>query len=94
MISDDLRSNDWVNIKKTLPLTKDMDLPTGTHFLNYTWDAWGHKFNHTYESMAYELKNAGFSKINVVRCGDSNFPELQNLEVRKETKSLILETTK
>ena len=66
MIQDSLFSTDWTRKKNLYSATKEKDLPTGTHYLNFIWDAWGHKFNHSYESLKHELELAGFR--NVTEC--------------------------
>jgi predicted SAM-dependent methyltransferase len=95
MIHDSLLSDNWAKQKDLYSATKGKDLPTGTHYLNLIWTAWGHKFNHTYESLKHELELAGFTRVVRRSYRDSDYPELRSLDMRtQEEDSLIVEATK
>ncbi len=95
MIQNSLLSENWTKQKNRYSATKEGHLPTGTHYLNFIWSAWGHRFNHSYESLKYELKLAGFHKVIKCLYGQSDHPELCSLEQRsKEEDSLIIEAIK
>ncbi len=95
MIEDSLSSTNWINQKARISVTKEKDLPTGTHYLNFIWNAWGHKFNHTFESLKYELELAGFRKVIGCLYRQSDYLELLSLEQRSEEEDpLIIEAVK
>jgi predicted SAM-dependent methyltransferase len=95
MIQDTLLSNNYAKQKNLYSATKERDLPTGIHYLNFIWNAWGHKFNHSYESLKYELERAGFRKVAKCLYHQSEYPELCSVENRsRKDDSLILEAVK
>lgn len=83
----DWKSLDWVSWPGNEFIT------TRGRMINASFRNWGHKYIYNEEDFKNQLISAGFKKI--IRCNwnESNYPELANLETRKNSK-LIMETIK
>jgi len=74
--------------------------PTGYEFvetkgmaINMAFRWWGHKYLYNEEDLGNQLIKAGFQKMKRCEWNKSNYPELSNLETRKESR-LIVEAKK
>lgn len=61
--------------------------------LNMAFSRWGHRFLYNEEELRNQLSKAGFSDMTRCELNKSSYPELSNLETRKESR-LIIEAVK
>jgi predicted SAM-dependent methyltransferase len=57
--------------------------------INIAFSWWGHKYLYNEEDLEYQLKNAGFFNSERMSGSFSRFPELCNLETRKDSKLIF-----
>ncbi|MDD2524064.1 MAG: methyltransferase domain-containing protein [Endomicrobiia bacterium] len=69
------------------------ELLTKAEFLNVYFRWWGHQWLYNWEELERRLKAAGFSKIKKCKIGISEYPELNNIEQRTDSR-LIAEVSK
>jgi predicted SAM-dependent methyltransferase len=86
-LSRSWKSQDWL----TWPEYKF--IKTKAEMLNIAMRWWDHKYLYDEEELTRRLREAGFKKIQRVGLGKSKYPELTNLETRKDSK-LIIEAAK
>lgn len=84
---DDWKNQDWL----TWPAYEY--IKTRGLMINVSMREWGHKYLYNEEDLSNLLKSAGFQKITKHELNKSDYPELANLETRKDSK-LILEAQK
>ena len=86
LYSKEFKNEDW------FPAGHESVKTKGTA-MNVAFRWWGHQYVYNEEDLTRQLTKAGFQ--NIKRCGlnKSNYPELSNLETRKES-TLILEAVK
>ena len=68
-------------------------IKTRAEYINICFRDWGHKWLYDAEELDRRLREAGFSHIDSVAWGESEYPDLRSRETRKETL-LIMEATK
>ncbi len=68
-------------------------LKTKAEMVNLCFREWGHQYLYNKEELERRIMEAGFKKIRNRRRNKSGYPELRNLETRKDSK-LILEAEK
>lgn len=90
MIKDSLYSYGWKIEKMKYSKTKDKNIYTGTHYLNFIWNEWGHKFNHSYDSLKYELNLAGFREVTPCTYHKSGTPALCFLEKHTPSEDALI----
>jgi predicted SAM-dependent methyltransferase len=84
-----------------LPLSKDPTIKrfkldfikTRAERINMSFREWGHKWLYDAEELRRRLKEAGCKNIKQCSLRDSEYPSLQNLEIREES-TLIMEVKK
>lgn len=83
----DWRNQDW------LSWPEYRFIETKGRMINISFRWWGHRYLYNEEDLRNQLIKAGFQKI--IRCewNKSNYPELSDLETRKDSK-LIMEAEK
>jgi len=82
----DFKNQDWFPAGFEFVKTKGMAM-------NMAFRSWGHKFLYNEEELTGQLIKVGFQNIKRCELNKSNYPELSNLETRKES-TLILEAVK
>jgi predicted SAM-dependent methyltransferase len=83
----DWRRFDWVNWPEF------SFIQTKAEMINLAFRWWGHKHLYNREELARALSEAGFSRFHFVLQGQSDYPDLQGLETRLDSK-LIVEAIK
>jgi predicted SAM-dependent methyltransferase len=84
--------NDWAN-QPWLEKYGYAWIKTRAECINISFREWGHQWLYDAEELDRRLKEAGFTRIENVKWGDSKYLELRNRETREETL-LIFEATK
>ena len=68
-------------------------LKTKAEMVNLCFREWGHQYLYNEEELERRIMEAGFKKIRKQRWNRSSYPELRNMETRKDSK-LIVEAEK
>lgn len=84
--------NDWKN-QEWLSWQEYSYIKTKGRMINVSFREWGHKYLYNEEDLTILLKTVGFRHISRCEFKKSNYPELNDLETRKDSK-LILEAIK
>jgi len=82
----DFKNQDWFPAGFEFVKTKGMAM-------NMAFRWWGHQYVYNEEELTGQLVKVGFQNIKRCELNKSNYPELSNLETRKES-TLILEAVK
>lgn len=82
----EFKNEDWFPAGYEFVETKGMAI-------NMAFRWWGHKYLYNEEDLGNELIKVGFQKIKRCEWNKSDYPELSNLETRKESR-LIVEAEK
>jgi predicted SAM-dependent methyltransferase len=82
----DFKNEDWFPAGYEFVKTKGMAI-------NMAFRWWGHQYVYNEEDLTGQLVKVGFQNIKSCELNKSNYPELSNLETRKES-TLILEAVK
>jgi predicted SAM-dependent methyltransferase/outer membrane murein-binding lipoprotein Lpp len=86
LYSRDFKNQDWFPSGFEFVKTKGMAM-------NMAFRWWGHQYLYNEEDLTGQLIKVGFQNIKRCELNKSNYPELSNLETRKES-TLILESVK
>jgi predicted SAM-dependent methyltransferase len=68
-------------------------ISTPAEMLNISFRWWGHRWLYDREELHRRLRAAGFQKVSDVAWGESEWPDLSNLERRRDSR-LICEVQK
>jgi predicted SAM-dependent methyltransferase len=86
LYSRDFKTQDWFPSGFEFVKTKGVAM-------NMAFRRWGHKYVYNEEDLTVQLLKAGFQNIERCELNKSDYPELSNLETRKES-TLVLEAVK
>ncbi|MEJ2344682.1 MAG: methyltransferase domain-containing protein [Gammaproteobacteria bacterium] len=76
---DDWRDQDWLH----WPEYQHVD--TRVRMLNMAMHEWGHQYLYNRDELARRLRECGFGNVVFCRNGESEHPELRNLETREDS---------
>ena len=83
----DWRRQEWLEE----PAYSDID--TASHMLNVGFRSWGHRYLYDVDDLGMRLAGGGFADVRECRFGESEHPDLKDLE-RRPDSLLIVEATR